>query len=90
MRFGQSRAAVRSCAATSCSQSRHQESCATADAANVALVCCRRGTVTISPSPVFTLFANSSAQQYADAHLTAAQVSRRVWPQSATAPSGVF
>ena len=38
------------------------------------LVCGCRGTVTISPSPVFTLFTNSSAQQYADAHLSAAQV----------------
>lgn len=32
------------------------------------------GTVTISPSPVFTLFTNSSQQKYADAHLTADQV----------------
>ena len=33
----------------------------------------RRGTVTISPTPVFTLFTNSSQQQYADAHLKASE-----------------
>jgi hypothetical protein len=33
-----------------------------------------RGTVTIAPSNVFTLFTNSTEQQYADAHLRADQV----------------
>mmetsp|Transcript_1689 Transcript_1689/g.4898 ORF Transcript_1689/g.4898 Transcript_1689/m.4898 type:complete len:348 (+) Transcript_1689:342-1385(+) len=32
------------------------------------------GTVTISPTPVFTLFTNSTQQQYADAHLKASEV----------------
>lgn len=47
--------------------------------------CSCRGTVTIAPSNVFTLFTNSTEQQYADAHLRADQVGRLAASQPAAA-----